>query len=138
MTNELLTQAMDEKNADPRIDVAIERTLLAVERTQLAWTRTVLALLTSGIAIDKGFAALHEARILEGVAWEKNGHFAGLLLTAGGTFLGTFAAIILYLRIRKLNAMLTKPNTFPSPGTVLSFFICIVGVLAIYFLLQAW
>jgi putative membrane protein len=48
-----------ERDADPRIDLAVERTLLALERTQLAWVRTVMGMITAGIAIDKGFQALH-------------------------------------------------------------------------------
>jgi uncharacterized membrane protein YidH (DUF202 family) len=43
-----------ERDADPRIDLAVERTLLAIERTQLAWVRTVMGMITAGIAIDKG------------------------------------------------------------------------------------
>lgn len=48
MNNEQLTQHGEEQTVDPRVDIAIERTLLAVERTQLAWVRTVLSLITSG------------------------------------------------------------------------------------------
>jgi uncharacterized membrane protein YidH (DUF202 family) len=55
MKDEIHTRAEAEKDVDPRIDIAIERTLFALERTHLAWVRTVLALITSGIAIDKGF-----------------------------------------------------------------------------------
>lgn len=137
MKNEADIKAGLGKDADPRVDLAVERTLLAAERTQLAWTRTVLSLITSGVAIDKGFTALHEARLLKGEAWARNGHFAGLLLTYGGTILGVFAGVILFLRIRKLNAMMGKGRVF-TPGTIMSFFICLVGALAIYFLWQTW
>jgi uncharacterized membrane protein YidH (DUF202 family) len=32
-----------EQDADPRVDLAVERTEYALERTQLAWIRTVLS-----------------------------------------------------------------------------------------------
>jgi putative membrane protein len=127
-----------ERDADPRIDLAVERTLLAIERTQLAWVRTVMGIITAGIAIDKGVAALHQARLLSGVAWEKNGHFAGLLLTIGGTLLMTLATIIFILRIRELNRIRDLKSKYPPPGVLISVFICFVGALAIYFLTFSW
>ncbi|HNW55450.1 MAG TPA: DUF202 domain-containing protein, partial [Bacteroidales bacterium] len=76
-----------EKDVDPRVDLAVERTMLALDRTQLAWVRTVLTLITAGIAIDK----LHMARIIAGIAWQKDAHMAGLLLTSAGTALITLS-----------------------------------------------
>lgn len=138
MNNEQPTQPGEEQNVDPRVDIAIERTLLAVERTQLAWVRTVLSLITSGIAIDKGFEALHQARLMTGEYWLRSGHFAGLLLSISGTVLAVFAGIMFYIRIRDLNKMWGKSILFSSPGILISIFICIVGGLAIYFLMQSW
>ena len=43
---------------DPRVPLAVERTLLAYERTQIAWVRTALALITFGFAIAQFFAYL--------------------------------------------------------------------------------
>lgn len=137
MKDEPLQYTEEKKDDDPRIEIAIERTLLAIERTQLAWVRTVLSLITSGIAIDKGFEALHQARLMTGEYWLRSGHFAGLLLSISGTLLGTFAAIIFYIRIRQLNKMLDKSILFSSPGMLISILICLVGGLAIYFLLQS-
>jgi uncharacterized membrane protein YidH (DUF202 family) len=127
-----------ERDADPRIDLAVERTLLALERTQLAWVRTVIGMITAGIALDKGFAALHQARLLSGVAWEKNGHFGGLFLTIGGTLLMMFTSVLYILRTRELNLMRGIKNKLPPPGILISFFICLVGALAIYFLTFSW
>jgi uncharacterized membrane protein YidH (DUF202 family) len=127
-----------ERDADPRIDLAVERTLLAIERTQLAWVRTVIGMITAGIAIDKGTAALHQARLLSGVAWAKNGHFAGLLLTIGGTLLIALATIIFTLRIRELNHIRGLKGKFPPPGVLISFFSCLFGALAIYSLTFSW
>lgn len=131
-------RAEAEREADPRIDLAVERTLLALERTQLAWVRTIMGMITAGIALDKGFAALHQARLLSGVAWEKNGHFAGLLLTIAGTFLMMLTTVLYILRMRNLNLMRYEKSKIPPPGVLISFFICLIGALAIYFLTFQW
>jgi uncharacterized membrane protein YidH (DUF202 family) len=138
MKDQQQIRAEAERDADPRIDLAVERTLLAIERTQLAWVRTVIGMITAGIAIDKGFAALHQARLLSGAAWEKNGHFGGLLLTIGGTFLMMFSTVLYALRTRELNIMRGAKNKVPSPGILISIFTCLVGALAIYFLTIPW
>jgi putative membrane protein len=123
-----------ENDVDPRVDLAVERTILAMERTQLAWVRTVLTLITAGIAIDK----LHMARIIAGIAWQKDAHMAGLLLTSTGTALMTFVTFLYIIRIRELTTMRGRRNSFPQPGTLISIFIIVIGVLAIYSLLYAW
>jgi hypothetical protein len=76
--------------------------------------------------------------LLSGVAWEKNGHFAGLLLTIGGTFLLALTTIIFILRIRELNHIRVLKSKFPPPGVLISVFICFVGALAIYSLTFSW
>ena len=127
-----------ERDTDPRVDLAVERTLLAMERTQLAWVRTVIALITAGIAIDKGLSALHQARTASGIAWEKNGHFAGLLLTIGGTTIMILVTVLFILHMQELNKMKGKVSKLPPPGTIISVFICLVGALSIYFLKIPW
>jgi len=122
------------QNADPRIELAVERTMLAMERTQLAWVRTVMALITGGVAIDKGTAALHEARVAAGTALMKNGHFTGLLLTVTGTALMVIATGIYIRRMAQLNQRNGIKKKWPAPATILSIFICLLGALAIYFL----
>jgi len=127
-----------ENDVDPRVDLAIDRTMLAMERTQLAWVRTVIALITAGIAIDKGVAALHKARLMAGVAIEKNGHFAGLLLTIGATVLMILATILYIYHRRELTLMRGKRNKLPQPGTLISVFIILIGALATYSLTFPW
>lgn len=125
-------------DVDPRVDLAVERTMYALERTQLAWVRTVLGLITGGIAIDKGVSALHQARLLSGVAWERNGHFAGLLLTSTGTALMALVTVFYIIRMWQLATMLSRKNKLIYPGTLISVFMCIVGSLSIYFLTLSW
>jgi len=127
-----------ENDVDPRVDLAVERTMLAMERTQLAWVRTVMSLITAGIAIDKGVAALHKARLLTGIAWEKNGHLAGLLLTIGGVVLMTFTTILFILRWRKLALMRGTRRDLLQPGILISIFIILIGGLAAYSLTFPW
>jgi len=127
-----------EHNADPRVDLAVERTMYAMERTQLAWVRTVLGFITGGIAIDKGVSALHQARLISGIAWEKNGHFAGLLLTSFGTGMITIVTVFYIVRMWQLATILGKRNKLIYPGTLVSIFMCIIGALSIYFLTLTW
>ena len=119
---------------DPRVDLAVERTMLAMERTLLAWVRTVMGLITGGVAIDKGTAAIHDARLAAGVALMKNGHLAGLILTIVGTVLMFVVTIVYIRRVRELKQMVSLKTRFPEPGIMLAIFICILGGLAIYFL----
>jgi uncharacterized membrane protein YidH (DUF202 family) len=127
-----------EHEADPRVELAVERTMYAIERTQLAWVRTVLGLITGGIAIDKGVSALHQARLISGTAWEKNGHFAGLLLTSFGTGVMALVTIFYVIRLWQLSDMLGRRNKLLYPGALVSVFMCIVGALSIYFLTIPW
>jgi putative membrane protein len=46
--------------ADPRVQLAFERTFLAYERTRIAWVRTALALISFGFVIAKFFQYLRE------------------------------------------------------------------------------
>jgi len=128
----------EEQDVDPRIDLAVERTSLALERTQLAWVRTVIGFITAGFAIDKGSAALHEARLVSGEAWSKNGHFAGLLLTITSTTLMIMVTISYVKRMRELNRMRNLKEKPSVPTTILSIFVCVVGGLTIYFLHVSW
>ena len=131
-------RAKAEQDVDPRIDLAVERTSYAMERTQLAWIRTVMGFITAGLAIDKGTEALHEARVVAGVAWSKNGHFAGMLLTITSTVLMIITTVIYVRRMKQFNRMRgIRRDLFP-PTTALSIFICFLGALAIYFLSIPW
>ena len=123
-----------EKDVDPRVDLAVERTMLAMERTQLAWVRTVLTMITAGIAIDK----LHMARIIAGIAWQKDAHMAGLLLTSAGTALITLSTVHYIKRVRELTLMRGQKNNLLQPGTLISLFVIVIGALAIFSLAYSW
>ena len=136
------TEQTDKKvgglEVDLRIVLAVERTMLANERTQLAWVRTVLGFITGGIAIDKGVSALHQARLLTGEAWVKNGHFAGLLMTSVGTALMALVTVLFIKRLWELSTMLGRRNKLLHPGTLISVFMIIVGTLSVYILTIDW
>jgi uncharacterized membrane protein YidH (DUF202 family) len=120
---------------DPRINLAVERTQLALERTQLAWIRTIIGLMTAGVAIDRGFAVLHDARLISGEAWVKNGHFAGLVLSISSTLLITIITAFYLKRMGELNRMRKEERRYLDPAMILSLLILMVGVLIIYFML---
>jgi len=86
MNEEQIRQAA-EQSADPRIDLAVQRTELAEDRTLLAWLRTAMALIGTGAAFDKGTQLLHEQRVRAGTALVQGSHFVGLTLTASATLL---------------------------------------------------
>ena len=134
MNDEQTIRKEAENDVDPRVDLAAERTMLALERTQLAWVRTVITLITAGIAIDK----VHLARIIAGIAWQKNAHMAGLLLTSAGTALITLATVLYIKRMRELLLMRGRRNNLFQPGTLISVFIIVIGALAIYSLTFDW
>jgi len=134
MNDEQAIRKEAENDVDPRVDLAIERTMLALERTQLAWVRTVITLITAGIAIDK----VHLARIIAGIAWQKDAHMAGLLLTSAGTALITYTTVLYINRMRELALMRGKRNNLLQPGTLISVFIVVIGALAIYSLTYSW
>jgi len=135
MNDEQQIRMEAEHDADPRVDLAVERTMLALERTQLAWIRTIIGLITAGIAIDRGFEALHAARLVTGEAWVRNGHLAGLVMTISGTFLIIISSVYYIRRMRELGRMLHRPSRLLDPGLILSLFISVVGLLVIYFML---
>lgn len=132
------TRKHAEADADPRVDLAVERTELAMERTQLAWARTVLTFITGGIAIDKGTEALHDARLFAGDALVKSGHVTGMFLSVTSTTLMVLTTIIYARRKAELNQMRGLKTKMPSPTTLLSIVVCILGSLAIYFMRIPW
>jgi uncharacterized membrane protein YidH (DUF202 family) len=137
MENEQQIKSNPEHLEDPRIEVAVERTLLAYERTQLAWIRTVLALITAGIAIDKGTEALHEARIAMGEALIKDGHFSGMLLTISGTAMMVLTTGIYFQRMKELYQIRGIQRKLPYPVFILSIIISFFGTMVIFFLSKA-
>ena len=134
MKDEQQIRAAAEQDADPRVDLAIDRTIFALVRTQLAWIRTVLTLMTAGLAIDKGFAALHDARMVSGEAWVKNGHFAGMVMTSSATLLIMIVTFNYIKGLGSLNKMKGKPTKLYDPGILLSIIITLIGFLMLYFM----
>lgn len=135
MNNNVQIRVEAEQDADPRVDLAVERTILALVRTQLAWIRTIITLMTAGLAIDKGFAALHNARMVTGEAWVKNGHLAGLVMTISGTLLMILVTTNYVMGLKVLNNLKgTKRKRF-DPGLILSVLITLTGFLMLYFML---
>ena len=137
MKDEEQISVTEKHDTDPRIDLAIERTRLALERTQLAWIRTIITMITAGIAIDRGFAALHDARLVTGDAWVKNGHLAGLVLSVSGTQLIILTTIFYSKRTGELYRMEKRKSRVFDSGTILSLLVTIIGLLVIYFVLIA-
>jgi len=123
-----------DKESDPRVDLAIERTELALERTQLAWMRTVLGFIGSGIALDKGVEAMHKTRLETGNALFNSAHVIGISLSVVGTLLMLIVTFFYLHRSRALSRMKgTKPVRL-TPGTLGSMLIILLG-LGISFLL---
>jgi uncharacterized membrane protein YidH (DUF202 family) len=135
MKEEIQIRAEAEKDADPRVDLAVDRTILALIRTLLAWIRTLMALMTGGLAIDKGFAALHDARLISGTAILRNSHFAGLLMTGSGTLLTAIVLVNYVKSKRDLNNMKSHKRSIWDSGLVMSLVLIIIGFLMLNFML---
>lgn len=123
-----------ETDTDPRVYLAIERTILALERTQLAWIRTVMVMMTAGFALDKGLDTLHKARLASGDALMRNGHAAGVILNLTAVVLMLIVTILHIKRSRKFVKMQGAIKSIFSPDFLLSFFVILIGCLLIYFL----
>ncbi len=135
MNEDMQTRVKAEQDADPRIDLAVDRTTLALIRTLLAWVRTILSLMTGGLAIDKGFAALHEARLVSGTAILRNSHFAGLVMTGSGTLLITIVLLNYVKSRRDLNRMKSPKRKLWDTGFILSLVILLIGLMMLYFMI---
>lgn len=124
-----------EMEADPRVDLAVERTELALERTHLAWIRTMFTIITAGIAIDKGMAYIHDKRVLENKALLQSGHALGITLTSFGTVLLLIETFQFVRRNRQLAVLKnTKPSYFSS-GAALSALVLVLGLVLIYLMI---
>jgi hypothetical protein len=78
------------------------------------------------------------ARIIAGIAWQKDAHMAGLLLTSAGTALITLSTVHYIKRVRVLTLMRGQKNNLLQPGTLISLFVIVIGALAIFSLLYSW
>jgi putative membrane protein len=101
MPDETIRQTA-EQDADPRVDLAVQRTELAEDRTLLAWIRTSMALMGTGVAFDKGVQYFHESRLATGTAFVQSGHFMGLSFTLISTLLLVF---VLWQHLRTLSVL---------------------------------
>lgn len=123
-----------EKDVDPRVDLAVERTELALERTQLAWVRTLLSMIGGGFVIDKAMEAVHQGRLESGRAIVRNGHLSGMLITGLGTLLMMLVTINYGFSARKLAGMKGGKKSFLAPGYLLSVMTIFIGILLLYFI----
>jgi uncharacterized membrane protein YidH (DUF202 family) len=127
-SQEQMLRKQEEQNADPRVDLAVERTEYALERTQLAWIRTVIGFLASGVGLDKGIQAAHQARIESGDAFVKNAHMIGIYLSVSGTALMIITTWKYILRARSLAKIKgAKPALIP-PAALASLLIIFLGI----------
>jgi putative membrane protein len=119
-------QAID-KEADPRVQLAYERTFLAYERTRIAWVRTALALISFGFAIAKVLQYLRE----------KEGETATLLSPrAIGLVMIAIGLLSLILADRQerraLKALRERCPELPTPvAGIVAVLIALLGVLAL-------
>ena len=123
-----------EEDMDPRTDLAVERTELALERTQLAWIRTLLSMIGGGFVVDKGLAALHQARIESGEALVNHAHVAGMVITGSGTVLMMIVTILYYKKAVKLARLKHHQKFLVDPALALSLFTVILGFMLFYFI----
>jgi len=135
MNDETTTRIEAEESADPRVDLAVERTKLALERTHLAWIRTMFALITGGIAIDKGFEIIHEQRILKNEALIKNIHFIGIGLTSLGTLLLLAETLQFVKRNKQLSAIMNQKYHIFSTNLFLSAMVLLLGLVLDYLMI---
>ena len=85
-------------------------------------------------AIDKGFAALHDAHMVSGDARVNNGHFAGMLMTGSGTLLIIPVTINYIMGMKALKKMKGTRTELFDPGLILSLIITLIVFLMLYFM----
>jgi inner membrane protein YidH len=112
---------------DPRVRLAVERTLLAYERTQIAWVRTALALISFGFAIAKFFAYVRESRGENATVMSP--HTVGLLMIV----IGLVGLILANWQHRRAIRTLRKryPELTAPVAGLMSAMIALLGVLAL-------
>jgi putative membrane protein len=122
-------QAIDKQSAtqaDPRVQLAYERTFVAYERTRIAWVRTALALISFGFAIAKVLQYLRE----------KQGETATLLSPRGvGLVMIAIGLLSLILADRQerraLKAVRERCPELPTPiAGIVAVLVALLGVLA--------
>jgi putative membrane protein len=114
-----------EQDADPRVDLAVQRTALAEDRTLLAWLRTAIALMGAGVAFDKGTQLLHEERLVRGTALVQNGHVVGRSMTA----ISTILLLFVLWEHRKTHRELARIKGTRPPGMQTTVIACVLVIL---------
>jgi uncharacterized membrane protein YidH (DUF202 family) len=117
-----------EKETDPRVDLAVERTELALERTQLAWIRTTLTLLAGGIGLDKAVEYMHKSRLESGDAFFENGHLFGTALSITATILMILFTWFYLQRSRSLARIKGAKALRAQPVFYASILIILMGI----------
>jgi putative membrane protein len=113
--------------ADPRVQLAFERTFLAYERTRIAWVRTALALISFGFAIAKVLQYLREKQ--GETAPLMSPRAIGLIMIAVGLL-----SLILadWQERRALKALRERCPELPTPiAGIVAVLIALLGVLAL-------
>ena len=116
-----------EIEVDEAVWLAITRTELALHRTLMAWIRTALALMAAGIAYDKGFRFLHEARIEAGTAWVQSAHVAGITVVGVSTLLLVLVTISYFMSIRSLAASRRSGIAQALPTVLAALLVIVLG-----------
>ena len=124
--NEAIVEAA-ESELDAALELALTRTQLSFHRTLLAWIRTALTLMAAGIAYDKGFQLLHEARLEEGRAWVRSAHFVGITLTAASTLLLIVVTVNYFMNIRALAASRRRGIAQTLPTVLAALLVVVLG-----------
>ena len=114
-------------DADPRVQLAFERTFLAYERTRIAWVRTALALISFGFVIAKFFQYLREKQ--GETATVLSPRAVGLIMI----MIGLVGLILANWQDRRAVKALRErcPELPPSVSGVMAVLIMLFGVLAL-------
>lgn len=94
----------EDKHEDPRVEYALDRTIMAAERTLMAWVRTSLSMISFGFGLFKFFQYLHQSEHLRNSLHGPRN--LGLSLIALG---GLLLAVASWQHVRTLEAL--KPGS---------------------------
>jgi len=113
--------------ADPRVQLAFERTFLAYERTRIAWVRTALALISFGFGIAKFFQYVREQK--GPTATVLTPREVGLVMI----IIGLVGLILAHLQERRaLKSLRERCPDLPVPiSGVMAVLIILLGILAL-------
>jgi len=127
MNNEAAHKSLDTQ-ADPRVQLAYERTFLAYERTRIAWVRTALALISFGFAIAKFFQYLREKRGETATIFSPRA--VGLVMIT----IGLVGLVLAHLQERRaLRSLRERCPELPVPiSGMMAVLIALLGVLALF------